>query len=125
MPVTTLPSPPPAAASQTSPAALISLILSILGWVSLPIGWFLFPLICVPVVLAISAVVTGHIALPQIARSVGAVTGRGLAVAGLVLGYGLVFVGLVLPLCATVLLFVLALLGPAIGDVFSNIVLNI
>ncbi len=123
--MTALPSQPPAAPAQTSPAALISLILGILGWVSLPVGWFLFPLICIPVLLGIAAVVSGHVALPQIARSGGAITGRGLAVTGLVLGYALLFVAVVLPICGAMLLFVLALLGPAIGDVFSNIVLNI
>lgn len=113
------------APTQTSAAALISLIVGVLGWIALPVGWFLFPLICVPVVLAIAAVVAGHVALHQIAASGGVVTGRGLAMAGLVIGYGLVLVGLVLPICATGLLFVLALLGPAIGDVFSNIVTNL
>jgi uncharacterized membrane protein len=38
-------------------------------------------------VTAILAVVFGHVALSQIKRSFGAVTGRGMAIAGLVLGY--------------------------------------
>jgi hypothetical protein len=123
--MTALPSQPPAAPSQLSPAALISLILGILGWVSLPIGWFIFPFLCVPFVLAVAAVVAGHVALPQVARSLGALTGRGLAVAGLILGYGLLFVGVVLPICAGLLLLVLALLGPAFGNLFSDIVMTI
>jgi hypothetical protein len=36
---------------------------------------------------SILAVIFGHIALSQIKRSMGALTGRGMAVAGLVLGY--------------------------------------
>jgi uncharacterized membrane protein len=38
-------------------------------------------------VTAILAVVFGHVALSQIKRSFGAITGRGMAIAGLVLGY--------------------------------------
>ncbi len=48
-------------------------------------------------------------------------TGDGLATAGLVLGYVQLFF-IVIPVCVIV---ILALLGPAIGDVFSNIILNI
>jgi hypothetical protein len=51
---------------------------------------------------SILAVIFGHVALSQIKRSMGAVTGRGLAIAGLVLGYlWLAFLVVVIVLAAT------------------------
>jgi hypothetical protein len=97
------------ATAKTSTLATVSLITGILTWV------------VIPILGAIAAVITGHLARKEIRASLGRITGGGLATAGLVLGYAqLVLV--VVPLCAIV---VLALLGPAIGDVFSNIVENI
>ncbi len=49
------------------------------------------------------------------------VSGDGLATAGLVLGY-LQIVFVVVPVCVIV---ILALLGPAIGNIFSNIIMDI
>ena len=60
------------AAGRTSGLAIASLVLGIV-WVF----W----------IGSILAVIFGHVALSQIKRSLGAVRGRGLAVAGLVLGY--------------------------------------
>jgi hypothetical protein len=57
----------------------------------------------------------------RIRESAGLLTGDGLATAGLILGY-LQLVLVVIPICTITML---ALLGPAIGDVFSNIVENI
>jgi hypothetical protein len=57
----------------------------------------------------------------EIKRSNGLLTGSGMALAGLILGYVQIFF-IILPLC---LITILALLGPAIGDVFSNIILQI
>ena len=77
--------------------------------------------VLVPILGAIVAIVTGHMARKEITNSGGRLTGNGLALAGLILGYIQVFL-LVIPLCVIV---ILALLGPAIGNVFSNIVLDI
>ncbi len=66
---------PPVAAPRVSPGAVISLVCSIASWFVLPfIG-------------AIVAVVVGHIARSDIRRSNGALTGSGLALAGIILGY--------------------------------------
>ncbi len=91
--------------SRTSTLATVSLVLGILGWVILP------------VVGAITAIITGHIARSEIARSNGQLTGAGMALAGLILGYVQIIL-IVIPVCFIV---ILALLGPAIGNVFSNI----
>lgn len=98
--------PPP---TQSSNLAIISLIAGILGWFILP------------VLGAIIAIFTGHRARKEIRESAGKLTGEGMATAGLVLGYLNLFL-IVIPICV---IFILALLGPAIGDVFSNIVVNI
>jgi prepilin-type processing-associated H-X9-DG protein len=60
---------------QTPGIAIASLICGILSWV------------CVGLLAAIPAVITGHMALGRIKRSAGALGGRGLAIAGLILGY--------------------------------------
>lgn len=64
------------AVPATSPLAVVSLVFGILSWCLLPfIG-------------AIVAIVCGHMALNEIRRApLGAMEGRGMAVAGLVLGY--------------------------------------
>jgi hypothetical protein len=67
--------PPPYAgfrATRTSGLAIASLVLGIV-W----IFWLG----------SILAVIFGHVALSQIKRSMGALTGRGMAIAGLILGY--------------------------------------
>jgi hypothetical protein len=69
------PSPYQTPAPQTSTTAIISLISGI-------VSWFLLPLIA-----AIVAVITGHIAKKEIKNSNGMVTGNGMATAGLILGY--------------------------------------
>jgi len=106
------PNQPPSAAkpaSQTSTLAIVSLVAGILGWLILPL------------IGSLIAIVTGHMAKSRIRESMGQLTGDGLATAGLVLGY-LQIMLIVVPICLIVLL---ALMGPAIGNVFSNIVLNI
>ncbi len=98
--------PPPGA---TSGLAIASLILGIAAWLFLP---FLGSL---------GAVITGHLARREIQNSMGSLSGTGLATAGLILGYAqLVLVGVAI--CTIV---VLALLGPAVGSVFSNIIMDI
>lgn len=73
--------PPPFSDSQpkTSGLAITSLVLGILGVV--------LAVVCVGPLLAIPAVICGHIARSQIKRSAGAITGSGLALAGLITGY--------------------------------------
>jgi hypothetical protein len=67
------------AQSKTSGLAISSLVLGILGLVLL--------LFCVGPLFAIPGVICGHMAHSRIKRSAGALTGQGLAVAGLVTGY--------------------------------------
>lgn len=94
---------------KTSTLAIVSLVSGIASW------------LLVPILGSIIAVITGHMARKEIRQNAGQLTGDGLAVAGLVLGYlQLVFV--LVPVC---LIVILALLGPAIGNVFSNIVQGI
>jgi uncharacterized protein DUF4190/uncharacterized protein DUF4339 len=75
--------PAVAAPSQgTSGLAITSLICGILGFVTLGLA-------------GLPAVITGHMGLSAIRRSGGALTGRGMAIAGLIMGYlgfGLIFV---------------------------------
>lgn len=60
---------------QTCTAATVSLVFGILSWFALPL------------VGAIVAIISGHMAKAEIRRSQGALDGDGLAQAGLVLGY--------------------------------------
>ena len=79
---------------RTSTLAIVSLITGILCW-------FLLPLIG-----AIIAVITGHMAKNEIRQSNGLITGEGMATAGLVLGY--IHLGLsVIGLCIIAILLVL------------------
>lgn len=75
------------ATSQTSITAVLSLVFGILTWIALPL------------VGAVVAVVTGHVARGEIRRAQGALDGDGMAIAGLILGW------------AQLLLCVLALLA--------------
>lgn len=103
------PAAPLPPATRTSTLATVSLITGILTW------------IIIPLVGAVVAVITGHMAKNEIRENPEYVTGSGLATAGLVLGY-IQLVFLCVPVCVITLL---ALMGPAIGNVFSNIVENI
>jgi Domain of unknown function (DUF4190) len=73
--------PPPGNVSQpkTSPLAIWSLVLGILG--------ILFLLVCISPLFAIPAVICGHMAYSRIRRSSGVLVGEGLALAGLITGY--------------------------------------
>ena len=95
--------------SETSTLAVVSLVSGILGWSLLPI------------IGGIVAVVTGHKAKREIRASGGALGGDTMATIGLVLGYAS-FALIVLPACVIITLIIL---GSSVGDVFSNIVLNI
>ena len=95
----------PPQTTQTSNLAVVSLVAGILTW------------ILIPLLGAIVAIVTGHMARRDIRESQGHLEGNGLATAGLVLGY-IQIVVVVIPICV---ITILVLLGPSIGDVFSNI----
>jgi competence protein ComGC len=69
--------PPPVPTVKTSPLAIWSLVLGILGVVFFCIG----PLFGIP------AVICGHMAHGRIKRSGGAMTGSGMALSGLITGY--------------------------------------
>lgn len=100
--------------TKTNNLAITSMVLGIVS----------LPLIClyylgVPV--GIAAFITGLIARRQIKESAGAQSGNGMAITGIVTGLisGVVF------LIAVGTIVILALLGPSIGNVFSNIVMDI
>lgn len=81
---------------QTSTLAIVSLVTGIVSWFALPI------------IGAIIAVITGHMAKREIRESMGNLTGDGMATVGLVLGYlqlGLSVIGL----CVVVVLLALGL----------------
>jgi len=87
---------------KTPGIAIASLICGILSWV------------CVGLLAAIPAVITGHMALGRIKRSAGALGGRGMAIAGLVLGYTSIVVMTVL------IVLVFTLVVPAIKEEASK-----
>jgi hypothetical protein len=68
-------SPAPLPGGETNSTAVLSLVFGIVAWTILPI------------IGAVVAVVTGHMARDQIREAGGSVGGWGLATAGLVLGY--------------------------------------
>ncbi|GAB4498424.1 MAG: hypothetical protein OHK0052_11750 [Anaerolineales bacterium] len=93
--------------AATSPAAIISLIAGIASW-------FIAPLLG-----AIIAIVSGHLARREIRSSNGNLTGDGLAVAGLVLGYGNLIIG-GLTVCALIAFLALGLSIPLLCIPFAN-----
>jgi hypothetical protein len=102
-------SPPAAPATPPRPTntlAIVSLASGIATWILLPI------------IGAIVAIVTGHMARREIRADPTRWSGEGMALAGLILGYAQIVL-IILPACCILLL---ALLGPGIGSVFSSIV---
>jgi len=90
-----------------STLAVASMILGILGWTFLPLLG------------AIIAVITGHMAKNEIKNSRGQLSGDGMATAGLLLGYTNLILGLCI--CLVVLLFPALLAGVwAFGDQILN-----
>lgn len=85
----------PVAQSQTSTCGLsiASLVCSLLGFVTLGVT-------------SIVAIITGHISLSRIKKSAGALSGRGMAIAGLIIGY-LVFALTALAVVASLMVPVL------------------
>lgn len=96
-------------AAQTSTLAIVSLVAGIVSFILLPLLG------------GIAAIITGGMAKKEIRDGGGRLTGQGMATAGQVLGW-INVVLIVIPLC---LIIILALLGPSIGNVFSNIILDI
>jgi len=66
---------PYSSSPPTNTLAIVSLVSAILCW-------FLFPIVG-----ALVAIVTGHMARNEISKSMGAQSGDGLALAGLIVGY--------------------------------------
>lgn len=95
----------PLAVPQTSTLAIVSLVSGIATWVVLPL------------VAAIVAVITGHMARNEIRHSAGRLSGDGLALAGLVLGYAQLAL-LIISIC---LILALVLLSPAISNIIFEI----
>ena len=89
---------------QTSTTAIISLVAGIASYVILP---FLG---------AIVAIITGHMAKSEIKKSMGRLSGNGMATAGLILGY----VNIGLGLCALCVFVILPLLGLGLSIPFMN-----
>jgi uncharacterized membrane protein len=95
--------PPEEPLERPCPLAGISLFFGIASWIA-------FPLLS-----AIAAIVLGHMARIQIARSEGRLTGDTMAVIGLWLGYAnIVFVALIVICLASLFLL------PAIGKLFAR-----
>jgi hypothetical protein len=94
-------SPRFATGTKTCPTAIASLTLGLLG-----MNLLLF-------VGSVAAIVLGHMAVREIDRSRGALTGRGLAIFGLVLGYVTVAVGVIA--VAVVVILKVVLQGNAAG----------
>jgi Flp pilus assembly pilin Flp len=95
---------------ETNKLALASMIL---GIVSLPLDFCFYA--GIPV--GIAAVVVGAIGLKRIKESAGTQGGKGMAIAGIVTGA----VASAVMLIAVVVIAVLSLLGPSVGNVFSQI----
>lgn len=93
--------------APTSSFSTTSLIMGILGWT------------LIPIVGAIIAVITGHIAKKDIRQSDGLLGGDGIATAGLILGYSNLALGLCA--CLALLLFPALLAGAwTFGDKIFN-----
>ena len=126
--------PSPASASQTNNLSIASLVSGLVAWGIGGLGscaaiLFFIPFaICTWIVLlggSIAATITGHMARRQIRAGGGAQTGEGMATTGIVLGWSGLALS-VLPLClAPVVIVILGLLGPSIGNVFSSVILTL
>jgi hypothetical protein len=94
-----------------SPLAIWSLVLGVLGmvlrwaWSGLHFRFHWLLVVCVGLLFAIPAIICGHIAYSRIKKSAGALTGEGMALAGLTTGY----VGVVLSLAWIPLMFIFAI----------------
>ena len=107
-----VPNTPPFQSGTPAPNSTLSLTSLIMGI----LGWFV-----IPIVGAIIAVITGHMAKKEIRESNGALAGDGMATAGLLLGYSNLVLGLCV--CLALILFPALLAGiMAFGsDVFNTV----
>ncbi len=97
--------PPLPYAKRDSALSIVSLVSGLVGWT------------LIPIVGAIAAVITGHLAKKEIRDSGGTIGGDGMALAGLILGYvqlGLILLGIIV---AVVLVFALV---PVINSDISS-----
>jgi len=97
--------PPLSYVKKDSALAIVSLVTGLVSWTF------------IPVICAVVAVITGHLAKKEIRDSGGMVGGDGMALAGLILGY--VQLGLI----ALAIIVVIALafaLGPSFGNGFNS-----
>jgi uncharacterized membrane protein YjfL (UPF0719 family) len=90
---------------RTSNLAIISLVSGIVSWVFLPL------------IAAIIAIITGHMAKNEIKRGNGLISGSGMATAGLILGY----VQLGLGICACLVIAVMLALGMTIPFINNSV----
>jgi len=129
--MTDYPSPSPASPAQTNTLSIASLVSGLAARVIGGLGSCLLSVVFFPFALCtgllfvggnLAAAVMGHMARNQIQRSGGAQTGGGMALTGVILGWSGVGIT-VLAFCGLILAMVL--LGPAIGDVYSEIILTV
>lgn len=119
------------AAAPNNQMAVISAVLAATAWIVGGLGscitFFIFPIAsyCTGAAFflaSLAAVITGFMARSQIKNSGGTEGGEGLAMFGLV-GGSLAFILALLGLCLAIVgIAGLALMGPEIGNVFSDIV---
>jgi hypothetical protein len=105
-----IPAPVNASIPKNNNLAVTSLVL---GIIAIP-AYFCYGF---GILFAIAAIVTGFIARSQIKSSNGQQTGNGMALAGIIIG----FILMLLVVCAVLVIAVLSLMGPSIGDVFNQI----
>lgn len=107
-----IPNTPPFQSGTPAPNSTLSLTSLIMGI----LGWFV-----IPIVGGIIAVITGHMAKKEIRESHGALSGDGMATAGLLLGYSHLALGLCV--CLALILFPALLAGiMAFGSEIFNTV---
>jgi len=122
---------PSPTSTQSNRLSIASLVSGVAAWVIGGLGsclmtFVFFPLaFCTAILFLggnIAAAIMGHMARNQIRQNAGAQTGDGMALTGIVLGWGGVGIS-VLAVCGLILAAVL--LGPAIGSVYSEIMLTL
>jgi hypothetical protein len=97
--------PPLQPVQKNSGLAIASLVCGIVAYTFLPF------------LAAIAAVITGHMAMAEINRSNGVITGKGMAITGLVMGY-------IQIVCLFIFILLLIFLLPQISTIFTNITGN-
>jgi hypothetical protein len=123
--------PSPSSSSQNNPLSIASLVSGVAAWIIGGLGSCLMSVVFFPLAFctgllfvggSLAAAIMGHMARNQIRQSAGAQAGGGMALTGIVLGWGGVGIS-VLAVCGLILVAVL--LGPAIGSVYSEIMLTL